>query len=228
ERPAREGTAPRPRLHHALPGRGVVRGRRGQEDHRGRGAREPRAGGEPHPRPRDPRPPRELRGLRRDQGGAGAGGGGTPSPAARPLARAPGQRAVVAPRERGGGDLAGERRQGGHPVKRFFTWVFILLVLGGGSAWLYLRLLPPPPPPPPPGEIERLTALREALGEQFKELVVEGGEKSLERAPRGDIMIGLPTSLTRGIAEKVTTGLFGETTVRLQNLKVHKEGEVKA
>src|SRR5262249_41117133 len=117
---------------------------------------------------------------------------------------------------------------GGHPVKRFFTWLFILLVLGGGSAWLYLRLLPPPPPPPPPGEIERLTALREALGEQFKELVVEGGEKSLERAPRGDIMIGLPTSLTRGIAEKVTTGLFGETTVRLQNLKVHKEGEVKA
>jgi hypothetical protein len=112
-------------------------------------------------------------------------------------------------------------------VKRVLAWVVALLLLGGGSAWLYVRLLPPPPLPPPPGEIERLAALQEMLGEQFKTLVVEGGEKSIERAPRGDIMIGLPTSLTRGIAEKVTTGLFGETTVRLQNLKVHKEGEVK-
>jgi len=113
-------------------------------------------------------------------------------------------------------------------VKRFLAWVAILLGLGGASAWLYLRLLPPPPSPPAPGEIERLIVLRDALQDQFRKLVVESGEKGLERAPRGDIMIGLPTSLTRGIAEKVTTGLFGETTVRLQNLKVHKEGEVKA
>jgi hypothetical protein len=41
-------------------------------------------------------------------------------------------------------------------------------------------------------------------------------------------MIGLSTVLTRGIAEKVTTGLFGETTVRIRNMNVHKEGEVSA
>jgi hypothetical protein len=66
------------------------------------------------------------------------------------------------------------------------------------------------------------------MEEQLKTIVAQSGEKGLARAPRGDIMIGLSTVLTRGIAEKVTTGLFGETTIRLSNIKVHKEGEVKA
>jgi len=41
-------------------------------------------------------------------------------------------------------------------------------------------------------------------------------------------MIGLPTSLTASIIGQVVTGLFGETTLTLKNLKVHKEGEVRA
>ncbi len=112
-------------------------------------------------------------------------------------------------------------------MKRLFFWTAFLVILGGSVAWLYPRLLPPPPPPPSPDEIERLVAFRESMEEQLKKLVVESGERGLDRAPRGDIMIGLSTGLTRGIAEKVTTGLFGETTIRLRNLKVHKEGEVK-
>ncbi len=112
-------------------------------------------------------------------------------------------------------------------MKRAFVWALFLGLVGAGVARLYPRLLPPPPPPPPPGEIERLIALREAMEEQLKALVAESGERGLARAPRGDIMIGLSTALTRGIAEKVTTGLFGETTIRLQDLSVHKEGEVK-
>ncbi|HEY7516508.1 MAG TPA: hypothetical protein VIC87_18600, partial [Vicinamibacteria bacterium] len=113
-------------------------------------------------------------------------------------------------------------------MKRLLPWAFILGAIGGVSAWLYPRWLPPPPPPPPPGEVERLLALREGMEEQLKTIVAQSGEKGLARAPRGDIMIGLSTVLTRGIAEKVTTGLFGETTIRLSNIKVHKEGEVKA
>ena len=41
-------------------------------------------------------------------------------------------------------------------------------------------------------------------------------------------MIGIPTSFTSSILEQVVTGLFGETTLTLRNLKVHKEGDVKA
>jgi hypothetical protein len=41
-------------------------------------------------------------------------------------------------------------------------------------------------------------------------------------------MIGIPTSFTSSIVEQVVTGLFGETTLTLKNLKVHKEGKVKA
>jgi hypothetical protein len=58
--------------------------------------------------------------------------------------------------------------------------------------------------------------------------VLARGEKSLAEAPVAGVMIGIPTSLTRSIVEQVVTGLFGETTLTLKNLKVHKEGEVKA
>ncbi len=113
-------------------------------------------------------------------------------------------------------------------VKRVVLWIFILGLLGGSAAALYPHLLPPPPAAPPPGEVERLLALREGMEDHLKNLVAESGEKGLARAPRGDIMIGVSTALTQGIAEKVTTGLFGQTTIHLRNIKVHKEGEVKA
>ena len=41
-------------------------------------------------------------------------------------------------------------------------------------------------------------------------------------------MIGIPTGYARSIVEQIVTGLFAETTLTLRNLKVHKEGEVKA
>jgi hypothetical protein len=113
-------------------------------------------------------------------------------------------------------------------MKRFLFLVVFLALLGGGFAYLYGRLLPPPPPPPPAAEIERLRALRNAMEERLKAAVAESGERGLARAPRGDIMIGLSTAFTSDVAERVTTGLFGDTTIRLQNLKVRKEGEVKA
>ena len=58
-------------------------------------------------------------------------------------------------------------------------------------------------------------------------LIVANGEKSVAKAPRGGVMIGIPTSFTRSILEQVVTGLFSEMTLTLKNLKVHKEGQVR-
>ena len=66
------------------------------------------------------------------------------------------------------------------------------------------------------------------MQDRIRKAVVSRGEKSVLDAPRGGLMIGIPTSFTRSIVEQVVTGLFGETTLTLRNLKVHKEGDVKA
>ena len=87
----------------------------------------------------------------------------------------------------------------------------------------------PSPLPPPPTEVELQALLerRDALQKRLTELIVANGEKSVAKAPRGGVMIGIPTSFTRSILEQVVTGLFSEMTLTLKNLKVHKEGEVK-
>jgi hypothetical protein len=84
-----------------------------------------------------------------------------------------------------------------------------------------------PPPPPTPAEIEALQAQRDTLGDKLKNEVLEAGEKSLARAPRAGIMIGVPTRFVGSVAEQVVTGLLGETTLTLRNLRASKEGEVK-
>jgi hypothetical protein len=97
------------------------------------------------------------------------------------------------------------------------------------AALLWLRILAPPlPPAPTPERMAALRAERDALEASFRASVVARGEKSLAEAPRAGIMIGIPTSLTRSIVEQVVTGLFGETTLTLKNLKVHNEGKVRA
>lgn len=83
---------------------------------------------------------------------------------------------------------------------------------------------------PPPGA-ERLAALtreRDALQDELRHLVIGSGERSLADAPASDVMIGLPTSLTRSIVEQVVTGVFGQTTLTLEGVRVRKEGDVKA
>jgi hypothetical protein len=103
----------------------------------------------------------------------------------------------------------------------------VLLAVAGALAWLRLRPAPLPPPPTP----ERLAALRaqrDALGVRLRAAVVANGEKSLAGAPQAGLMLGIPTSFTASIIEQVVTGLFGETTLTLRNLRVRKEGEVKA
>jgi hypothetical protein len=111
-------------------------------------------------------------------------------------------------------------------VKRAFQVVGVLLLLAAGALYVD-RQAHLPPPPPRPDEIEALLLRRNALNVELREALVKAGEKSLARAPRAGIMIGIPTGYARGIVEQIVTGLFAETTLTLRNLKVHKEGKVK-
>jgi hypothetical protein len=83
-------------------------------------------------------------------------------------------------------------------------------------------------PPPTATRLAELRAERDRLQGVLRAAVLARGEQSLAEAPVAGVMIGIPTSLTSSIVEQVVTGLFGETTLTLKNLKVHKEGKVRA
>ena len=126
------------------------------------------------------------------------------------------------------GDGSGSRRgHGGGPVKRLAIGVALTLAIAAGVI-AYLRLRPTPlPPPPTEAELQALLERRDALQKRLTEVIVAHGEKSVAKAPRGGVMIGIPTSFTRSIIEQIVTGLFSELTLTLKNLKVHKEGQVR-
>jgi hypothetical protein len=110
--------------------------------------------------------------------------------------------------------------------KLAFALALLVAVLAG--ALVHLRTRPSPlPPPPTDAELRALLDERDALQRHFAEVVVENGEKSVARAPRGGLMIGIPTSFTRSILEQVLTGVFDRMTLTLHDLKVHKAGDVK-
>jgi hypothetical protein len=112
-------------------------------------------------------------------------------------------------------------------VKTVLKVVGALLVVLAAGLWID-RQRHLPPPPPTALELKALQDQRDALQKALSERIVAAGEKSLSRAPRAGVMIGMPTSLVRRIAEQVVTGLFRQTTLTLRNLHVSKDGEVKA
>ena len=112
-------------------------------------------------------------------------------------------------------------------MKRYLGFAFAFLLLAALGLVVY-RERTAPPPPPTDAEFAALEAERDALQNRFRESVVKAGERSLTRAPKAGVMIGLPTGFAKSIVEQIVTGLFGETTLTLRNLKVHKEGDVKA
>jgi hypothetical protein len=124
------------------------------------------------------------------------------------------------------GGVTGARNDG-FPVRRTVLLAVVLLAVAAGAV-IYIRTRPSPlPPPPTEAELQALLERRDALQKRFTELVVAHGEKSLAQAPRGGVMIGIPTAFTRSILDQVVTGLFSEMTLTLKNLKVHKEGQVR-
>lgn len=107
--------------------------------------------------------------------------------------------------------------------------LLLALLLAGAGGLVYLRTRGPAlPPPPGEAELKLLRDERDRLTERLRAAVVAHGEKSVRDAPRGGIMIGIPTSFTRSIVQQIVTGLFDGMTLTLKNLKVHKAGEVKA
>ncbi len=103
----------------------------------------------------------------------------------------------------------------------------VIVAIAGLAAWIWARRAFRAPPPTP-ARLEALRAERDQLQAAVRAKILARSEKSLKDAPKGGVMIGLPTSLTSSIISQVVTGLFGETTLTLRNLKVHKEGEVRA
>ena len=112
-------------------------------------------------------------------------------------------------------------------MKRIALVVALLVVVAGGVVAYRLTGTASLSPPPTPAELQHLLERRDALQKRLGELIVANGEKSLAKAPRGGVMVGIPTSFTRSILEQVVTGLFSEMTLTLKNLKVHKEGQVR-
>jgi len=113
-------------------------------------------------------------------------------------------------------------------MRRALLVVVAMLAIASGGL-LYWRSRPSDlAPPPAEAELAALRAQVDELQKRLRTAVVASGEKSLTHAPRAGLMIGIPTSFTRSILEQVVTGLFNELTLTLKNLKVHKEGVVKA
>ena len=125
-----------------------------------------------------------------------------------------------------GGSGSGRARGGGR-VKRLAIGAALIVAIAAGVVACVPSRKSSLPPPPTEAELQALLERRDALQKRLTEAIVANGEKSVARAPRGGVMIGIPTSFTRSILEQVVTGLFSEMTLTLKNLKVHKEGQVR-
>jgi hypothetical protein len=104
----------------------------------------------------------------------------------------------------------------------------VLALAGVVAGYAVRRSRPAAGPPPTRERIAALVAERDALEGRLHDAMIAHGEESLGRAPNAGVMIGIPTTVTSAILGQVVTGLFGETTLTLRNLKAHAHGDVKA
>ncbi len=116
-------------------------------------------------------------------------------------------------------------------MKRFLKLVGALaLVLASAAAvtWSAWRATHPPlPPPPTAAELAALEQRREAIRAEIL-AEIKKDDQGLSKAPRAGVLIGVPTRLTASIVTQVVTGLFGETTLTLKNIKARVSKDVKA
>lgn len=120
-------------------------------------------------------------------------------------------------------------------MKRALAWalggatVATLLAAGGGALWLSWRY------PPRREAADRDTLRREiarlaAHRDSLRNRVVSQSDTLalLAQAPDGDVLVALPKPFVQSIAHDVVTGWFGNVDVHLRNLRVRKEGDVRA
>jgi hypothetical protein len=108
------------------------------------------------------------------------------------------------------------------------TGLALLLVLGGGVYGIWRGRRAALHSPPTTADIERLTAERLQLRDEFRELLGQRNVLDFANAPSGNILVGIPTELLRSLVSQAIAGLFSEMRLRLRNLKVHHQGDVKA
>jgi hypothetical protein len=74
-------------------------------------------------------------------------------------------------------------------------------------------------------EIAALEKERDALREKIGELMVR--DPRIKGMPDAPVRVGVPTSLTRTLVEKVVAGFVDQVTLELKNIRVRKSGTVK-
>jgi len=112
-------------------------------------------------------------------------------------------------------------------VKRLLLGLALLAAVAAAGVSIWLSLRPALPPPPSAEELARLDARRVALQNEVDALIRQD-DQGLGRAPEAGILVGMPTRLTQRVLGQVVTGLFGETTLTLKNLKASVSKDVRA
>lgn len=107
------------------------------------------------------------------------------------------------------------------------VWGALVLLLTGLLAGVVAWRRAQPPAGPSAEDVERLRARRTALQDRFRELTTGRDDEGLSQAPAADVILGLPTSLTRSLVEQVTTGLFREVRLELRKLQVRTSDDVQ-
>jgi hypothetical protein len=113
-------------------------------------------------------------------------------------------------------------------TRRFFWASAALLVLGGAGLAYIGRRRTPRPSPPTAAELKGLREERDALRDRFRELTARDGSLDFQKVPAGNVVIGVPTSLTESLVSQVLTGLMREVRLTLKHIKARHEDEVKA
>jgi hypothetical protein len=78
------------------------------------------------------------------------------------------------------------------------------------------------------GEVDALRRERQALQERFQALAEGPRDLGFGDAPAAGLLIGVPTAFTRDLAQQIVAGFFGELSLRLKDLSVHKADDVQA
>jgi hypothetical protein len=113
-------------------------------------------------------------------------------------------------------------------LRRFArTLLLSVVALGAWGVAAFRWHFPPLPPAPTAAELQALNGQRELLRQRFQEVFRERGDRGFAEAPNAGVQIGIPTSFTRSIVEELVTGMLGDVTLTLRNVKAHHAGEVK-
>jgi len=121
-----------------------------------------------------------------------------------------------------------------HRLRRVLAWttgvVLVIAALAGGAlAWAARRYRPMGDREDPraiAAEVSRLRAERDSLALALRAQI--DADPVLGTRPPGDVLIGLPTSLVRGVARDVTAQWFHDVDLTLRRIRVAKRGDVRA